>query len=71
LILIARRRAPDEPGAPESDWSAAAAVGCLRIRTLDHDGTGMYVLCLVLAALALVLAAWSRALAGHGSDTLG
>jgi hypothetical protein len=43
----------------------------VRIRTLDHDGTGMYVLCLVLAALALVLAAWSRALAGHGSDTLG
>jgi hypothetical protein len=69
LILITRRRAP-ELGAPESDWSAAAA-GCLRIRTLDHDGTGMYVLCLVLAALALVLAAWSRALAGHGSDTLG
>jgi hypothetical protein len=31
----------------------------------------MYVLCLVLAVLALVLAAWSCALASCGSDMLG
>ncbi|XP_066338779.1 copper transporter 4-like [Miscanthus floridulus] len=41
----------------------------------DRDGAGMYVLCLLavaaLAALAEVLAAWSRALAGRGSNSLG
>jgi hypothetical protein len=40
----------------------------------DHrDGAGMYVLCLLtvaaLAALAEVLAVWSRALAGRSSDS--
>jgi hypothetical protein len=41
----------------------------------NRDGAGMYVLCLLavaaLAALAEVLAAWSRALAGRGSNALG
>jgi solute carrier family 31 (copper transporter), member 1 len=41
----------------------------------DRAGAGMYVLCLLvvaaLAALAEVLAAWSRALSGRGSNALG
>ncbi|CAN6362453.1 unnamed protein product [Urochloa humidicola] len=40
----------------------------------DRDGAGMYVLCLVvvaaLATVAEVLAAWSLALSGRGSDAL-